>query len=189
MNKKNLKDYFTKHGKDLVVPGIMFLLGLFCIIDPTNIKNTVMTLVGFLCILAGVFLGSSLLSLFSPLTFSLALILVIFGIVSLANPGGMSSMIIFIIGAAIIVNALCRIYDAYQIRGKSDDFKFYIINDVITLVLGIVLLVAGNWTADWVIRILGIFMAVLGISNIVTSFRVYKDGHFVDDGTDTVWEE
>ena len=32
-------------------------------------------------------------------------------------------------------------------------------------------------------------MLLLGITNVINVIRVYRDGRFVDDGTDVVWEE
>ena len=39
------------------------------------------------------------------------------------------------------------------------------------------------------VRIVGAVMIILGVSNVVMAVRVYKDGKYINDGTDVVWEE
>ena len=34
-----------------------------------------------------------------------------------------------------------------------------------------------------------VFLLILGVTNLITAYKVYRDGKFVDDGTDVVWEE
>ena len=82
-----------------------------------------------------------------------------------------------------------RIHDAYVIRGKSDGFKMYMLNDVITLIIGLVLLFIPMDVASIIVIILGVFLLILGVTNLITAYKVYRDGKFVDDGTDVVWEE
>ena len=89
----------------------------------------------------------------------------------------------------ILVNSGFRIYDAYQIKGKTDNFVKYVINDIITFVLGLVLLCFSLNAVGAVVRVVGVFMLILGVTNVITAVKVYKDGRFVDDGSDIVWEE
>ncbi|MEE3399049.1 MAG: DUF308 domain-containing protein, partial [Eubacterium sp.] len=74
-------------------------------------------------------------------------------------------------------------------KGRSDHFVQYIINDIITLVLGIVLVAIPLDIASTLVMIIGVIMIILGISNIITVIRVYRDGRYIDDGSDVVWEE
>ena len=60
---------------------------------------------------------------------------------------------------------------------------------VVDFDLGIVLLIIPMTIAGAVVIVLGAFLFVIGISNVITCVRVYKDGCFVDEGTDVVWEE
>ena len=56
--------------------------------------------------------------------------------------------------------------------------------------MGIVLFFIPTTVASVVVIVLGVILAVLGISNIITVFKVYRDGgRYVDDGSDVVWEE
>jgi hypothetical protein len=43
--------------------------------------------------------------------------------------------------------------------------------------------------AKGVIRVLGIVILIFGITNLIEVINVYRNGRFVDDGTDVVWEE
>jgi uncharacterized membrane protein HdeD (DUF308 family) len=56
-------------------------------------------------------------------------------------------------------------------------------------VLGIVLVAIPLDIASTLVMIIGVIMIILGISNIITVIRVYRDGRYIDDGSDVVWEE
>ena len=114
---------------------------------------------------------------------------VLLGIVCIAASTAIASLVLKIIGIVVVINSLLRIYDAYKIKGRSDHFLVYVINDVLTFVLGIVLLILPLDIASAVVIIIGVILLILGISNVITAIRVYLDGRYVDDGTDVVWEE
>jgi uncharacterized membrane protein HdeD (DUF308 family) len=146
--------------------------------------------VGILFVIVGILLGCSLMAAVSTASMVLAIALVLIGIICLAASGFVASLILKVIGLCVTVNSIMSIHDAYVIKGKSDNFLAYIINDVITLILGVVLFFIPTTVANAVVIVLGIILAVLGISNIITVFKVYKDGgRYVDDGSDVVWEE
>ena len=85
-----------------------------------------------------------------------------------------------LLGIIILVNSALRIHDAYEIKGISDKFMFYIINDIITLVLGIILIIMPISAAKVFVIIVGVLMVLLGVSNIVTAVKVYLDGKYID---------
>ena len=115
--------------------------------------------------------------------------LVAFGIICIAFPGVIAAFIVKAIGVMVLINSAIRIHDAYMVKGRSDHFVQYIINDIITLVLGIVLVAIPLDIASTLVMIIGVIMIILGISNIITVIRVYRDGRYIDDGSDVVWEE
>ena len=185
-----LSDFIKKNSKNLAVPAIMLIIGCFFIFKPDGALDITVKVVGILFVIVGILLGCSLMAAVSTASMVLAIALVLIGIICLAASGFVASLILKVIGLCVTVNSVMSIHDAYVIKGKSDNFLAYIINDVITLILGVVLFFIPTTVANVVVIVLGIILAVLGISNIITVFKVYKDGgRYVDDGSDVVWEE
>ena len=185
-----LTDFIKKNSKNLAVPAIMLIIGCFFIFKPDGALDITVKVVGILFVIVGILLGCSLMAAVSTASMVLAIALVLIGIICLAASGFVASLILKVIGLCVTVNSVMSIHDAYVIKGKSDNFLAYIINDVITLILGVVLFFIPTTVANVVVIVLGIILAVLGISNIITVFKVYKDGgRYVDDGSDVVWEE
>ncbi|MBQ8950501.1 MAG: DUF308 domain-containing protein [Eubacterium sp.] len=185
-----LLDFIKKNSRNLAVPTIMLIIGLFFIIKPDGALDITVKVVGVLFVIVGVLLGCSLMAAVSTVSMVLAVALVLIGIICLAASGFVASLILKVIGLCVTVNSIMSIHDAYVVKGKSDNFLAYIINDIITLIVGIVLFFIPTTVASVVVIVLGVILAVLGISNIITVFKVYRDGgRYVDDGSDVVWEE
>ena len=185
-----LTDFIKKNSKNLAVPAIMLIIGCFFIFKPDGALDITVKVVGILFVIVGILLGCSLMAAVSTASMVLAIALVLIGIICLAASGFVASLILKVIGLCVTVNSIMSIHDAYVIKGKSDNFLAYIINDVITLIVGVVLFFIPTTVASVVVIVLGIILAVLGISNIITVFKVYRDGgRYVDDGSDVVWEE
>ena len=189
MNKKSIKDFFEKNVSSLAVPLIMIIIGLLFVFAPGGAVNFTVTVIGVIFVVVGVILAGTLLAAYSSFTLAVSIVLVLFGIICIAKPGSIADFIIKAIGVIILINSALRIYDVYQIKGKTDNFVKYIINDIITLVLGLILICFSLSAVGAVVRVVGVFMLLLGVTNVITAVRVYKDGRFIDDGTDVVWKE
>ena len=188
MEEKNFKSFLKREAKSLAIPLMMIVLGALFIAIKSAILSALVTIVGVLLIVGGVALGLSLLSAMEPLTVIGAAILVLMGIICVTNAFGIKKNKKMVIGICIFVNALFRIFIERSLRGSSG-FKNYLINDIITAILGVVLMIMPKTAADAFFVVVGIFMVILGISNIISSYLFYKNGRYVNDGTDVVWEE
>ncbi|MBO4864305.1 MAG: DUF308 domain-containing protein [Eubacterium sp.] len=189
MNKKTIKDFLQKNSTSLAVPLMMIVIGLFFIAFPGGALNLTVKVIGVIFVVVGLVLSGTLIAAYSSVTMVIAIITILLGIICIALPGSVAAFVIKLIGLIIVINCALRIHDAYQIKGISDNFVLYIINDLITLVLGILLLVMPMRSAKVFVIIVGVLMVALGVSNIITAVRIYKDGKYIDDGTDVVWEE
>ena len=186
---KSIKDFFQKNSISLAIPLVMIVVGLFFIFCPGSAISLTVKVVGIVFVIVGAIMACTLIASYSPITMSIAIVLIVFGIICIALPGVIASFVVKAIGIMILINAILRIRDAYIIKGKSDKFVQYIINDAITLILGIVLIAIPLDLANALVITIGVLMLVLGISNIITVIKVYRDGRFIDDGSDVVWEE
>lgn len=190
MKQKTFGNFLKENMKSLIVPLCMITLGIILIVNPVATLVTIAKIIGWLLIIGGIATGFTLLAAFSPFVTSVAVILILAGIIVVSNPVGVSTFIIKIFGLCILINACFRIYDVIQIKGSNDShWGSYIANDVITAILGLILLFMSFSVAATVIIIVGVIMTVLGVTNIITAYKVYKVGRYVNDGSDVVWEE
>jgi len=189
IKNKSVSDFFKKNLDSLIAPIIMILVGVLFIIHPTGAITLTVKVIGVFFVLAGVLLACTLLASYSLLLLIFSGMLVIFGIVCIAASTYIARVVMSAVGVVVIVNSILRMYDAYLIKGKSDKLIRYVINDIVTLILGLILLFIPLEATGLVVRIIGIGLLVVGVSNIISAIGVYKDGRYVDDGTDVVWEE
>lgn len=189
MGTKSLKDFFSKNMGALVVPTVMILLGLFFIIHPTNAIGLTVKIVGVIFVIVGLIMAGTVLAAYSSITMALSITLIVIGIVGIALANKLVNIVITVLGIIFIINSVIRIYDAYKVKGRSDNFIKYIIIDIATLILGLVFTFMPNNVADTVVMIIGIILLILGIFNVITVVRVYRDGRYIDDGSEVVWEE
>jgi uncharacterized membrane protein HdeD (DUF308 family) len=190
MQQKTVITFLKENIKSLIVPLGMIALGLILIFNPTASLKLITQIIGCLLIVGGVIAGFSLMAAFSPTITGLAVILVLLGIIVVANPVGVSTFVVKIFGLCILINACFRIHDALLIRDQNDShFGTYVVNDIITAVLGLLLLVLSYDILNTVFIVIGIVMAVLGITNIITAYKVYKVGKYVEGDDEVVWEE
>jgi uncharacterized membrane protein HdeD (DUF308 family) len=189
MNSKSIKDFVSKNISSLAVPIAMIIIGLFFVLFPGSAIGITVKVIGVIFVVIGLVLSGTLIVSYSSVTLVISLTLITLGIICIAASDSVASFVIKVLGIIVLVNSVLRIHDAYEIKGISDRFIQYIVNDLITLILGIVLIVMPLGAAAIFVRIVGIIMIILGVSNIVTAIRIYRDGQYVDDGSDVVWEE
>ena len=189
MTGKSIKDFIQKNTGSLAVPISMIIIGLLFICLQGDAINFTVKIIGIVFVVAGIIMASSLLASFSPFVTVISAVLVIFGILVIALSRVFVNFIVVVLGIIILVNSAIRIYDAYKVKGRSDNFIKYIINDILTLILGLILILLPGNIANAAVITIGVVLIILGITNIITAIKVYKDGRYVDDGTDVVWEE
>ena len=188
MQEKNLKNFFQREMKSLIVPIMMLVLGILFMCFKAGIISALVIILGVLLILGGVALAFTLLSKMNYFTIFGAAMLVLFGILCVTDSFGVSKFVIRIIGLCILLNALVRIFAERTVKGKGS-FKAYMTVDGVTAALGLVLLIFPLSSVDAIFIVIGIFMLILGITNIISSYSFYKNGRYVSDGSDVVWEE
>lgn len=97
---------------------------------------------------------------------------VVFGIFFVARPGLIASIIPFIVGIVMIVNAIVNIIQGVSARGVlGRRFGFSLVGSVIMLVLGIVIVRNPFTTAGLIVRVMGIAMVLSAIDNLLTVVR------------------
>ncbi|MBR0146587.1 MAG: DUF308 domain-containing protein [Eubacterium sp.] len=190
--EKNFPNFVKYESKSYTIPLIMFVLGLLFVLIQGNVLDVIVTILGVVLMIGGVVMGISLMSNFSPLTVFVASMLFIMGIICVANPGWVAGFFLKVVGLCILLNALIRIVTEHSLKGKSEKYNFYLMIDVVSLVIGLLLFLFPKAWLDgvsWLFIVFGVILIILGVFNLYSAFKVYKEGRYVNDGTDVVWEE
>ncbi len=190
--EKNIMNFVKFESKRYVIPFIMLILGILFILLQGNVLDVLVTVLGVILMIGAVVLGLSLLSTMSPLVIFGASTLFILGLISVVNPGWVSNFFLKVVGLCIFLNSLVRIIVEHSLKGKSDKYNIYLITDIVSAVVGLLLfLFPKTWleSVSFLFYVFGIVLVILGIFNLYTAYKVYKEGRFVNDGTDVVWEE
>jgi uncharacterized membrane protein HdeD (DUF308 family) len=190
--EKNFPNFVKYESKNYIIPLIMFILGLLFVLIQGNVLNVIVTILGVILMIGGVVMGISLMTTFSPLTVFVASVLFIMGVICVANPGWVAGFFLKVVGLCILLNSLIRLVTEHSLKGKSEKYNFYLLVDVVSLVIGLLLfLFPKAWldAAAWLFYVFGVILMILGVFNLYSAFKVYKEGRYVNDGSDVVWEE
>lgn len=191
--EKNFPNFVKFESKSYTIPLIMFILGVLFVLIQGNVLNVIVTILGVVLMIGGVVMGISLMSNFSPLTVFVASMLFIMGIICVANPGWVAGFFLKVVGLCILLNALIRVVTEHSLKGKSEKYNFYLMIDIVSIVVGLLLFLFPKAWLDgvsWLFYVFGVILIVLGIFNLYSAFKVYKEGRYVkNDGSGVVWEE
>ena len=190
--EKNFMNFVKFESKRYAIPFLMLILGLLFILLQGNVLSVLVTVLGVLLMIAGVIMGFSLMSSMSPLVIFGASSLFILGLISVINPTWVATFFLKVVGLGMFLNSLIRIITEHSLKGKSDKYSFYFIIDIITAAVGILLFLfpmAWLTSVSFLFYVFGIVLMLLGVFNLYTAYKVYKEGRYVNDGTDVVWEE
>ena len=183
------KHFIKDCGRGMIVPALMVILGIIFILNPGDVIIIHTKIIGWLFILCGIGIALSLIAAFSPYIMFSAILLAVFGTIVVANPGWISGFVIKVIGFLVLVEGIVKVIETIRIKALDERFwKSYMVNDIVTVILGAVLLLVPFGAAKVVAIIIGIILALLGISNIITEYKIYKLRKIAQDG-DVVWEE
>lgn len=190
--EKNFPNFVKFESKSYMIPLIMFVLGLLFVLIQGNVLDVIVTILGVVLMIGGVVMGITLMTAFSPLTVFIASMLFIMGIVCVANPGWVAGFFLKVVGLCILLNSLIRLVTEHSLKGKSSKYNFYLVTDLVSLVIGLLLFLFPKAWLDgvsWLFIVFGVILMVLGVFNLYTAYKVYKEGRYVNDGSGVVWEE
>lgn len=99
----------------------------------------------------------------------------IFGIIAIANPGGVTNFVIRFLGVLILIAGIVGLLSAMRHREESKASSILAVPAVIGIVLGIILVLIPGAIAGFFIFLLGLVVFIYGIWEIYQAFRLRKD--------------
>ena len=144
---------------DLLTSIILLVLGILLLFIPGSIVTTVIRIFGIVILVVGILsvLNSSR-NKTNNTDLVYGILISILGIVFISNPQTIASIIPFILGVWIIIKSLFKLQFISTLRKSSVDYIKPLVINIITLILGIVLVFNPFKGAETLIRIIGIFM-------------------------------
>lgn len=151
---------------DIVNSLVALIIGLVLLFVPGDIITTVIRIFGVIIVVLGVLnvLGGSKTKTTGDLIYGI--LITILGIVFISNPQVIASIVPFVFGVWIVIRSLFKLQVAANIKKTTNYLKPLVVN-IITLILGLVLMFNPFKGAEAVIRIIGVFMITYALLDIL----------------------
>jgi uncharacterized membrane protein HdeD (DUF308 family) len=111
---------------------------------------------------------------------------VLFGIAAIVWPGRTLTTLTIIFGAFATATGILEIVHAFQMAGSAEARGLMGIRGLTTLVLGLLALFLPGLTLHAFVILLGVYLLLVGVIEIIASFRGYAHGGLLARGLITV---
>lgn len=164
---------------------ILMILGLLLIFQSEVTITTISYIIGAILIAAGVLAlirfikNSKEITATMNLDILYGIVTVILGIIVITNPHAIASILPIVLGIAIIINSASKLQYAFVLKNDHNDlWKTTMIIAIISTICGVVLLFNPFAGAVLIMRIVGIFILVYSLLDIISTIIIKKN---VDD--------
>lgn len=152
---------------DITSSIVLLVLGILLLLVPGGIVTTVIRLFGVIILIIGITSVLNEIKIKKQSTdFVNGILISVLGLVFISSPHTIASIIPFILGVWIVIKSTFKLQFSYSVKRTSNDVKPIVIN-IIELILGLVLIFNPFKGAEALIRIIGGFMAVYGLLDIL----------------------
>ena len=162
---------------------ILMILGLLLIFQSEVTITTISYVIGAALIALGVlalirFIKSA--KNITEMNFNLdiiyGLVTVILGIVIITNPKAIASILPIVLGIAIVINSASKLQYAFILKNDNNDmWKTTMIIAIVSAICGVVLLFNPFAGAVLIMKIVGIFIVVYSVLDIVSTVIIKKN--------------
>ena len=174
-----MKNFFKS---TLITSILLLVLGLLLIFESENTITTISYIIGAILVAAGTFAFIRYMRNnkngfeISELDILYGVVSIILGVLVIKNPHVIASIIPIILGIAIIISSAMKIQYAIDLKNNNNDlWKTTLVIAIISTVCGVALLFNPFAGAVFIMRIVGIFIVVYSILDIVSTFIIKKN--------------
>ena len=175
--QKLMKSFYKS---SLLTSGILLLIGLLLLFKSTDTIIALSYIIGCVLMVLGIvaiinFFIESSINAFNDLNIVYGIVTIILGTLIITNPTAIATFIPFVVGLIILISSSIKL--AYSIELKND-------NDILwqpTLIMaaigagcGILILFNPFKTSLMVFKIIGIFILIYAILDIISIFQIKK---------------
>jgi uncharacterized membrane protein HdeD (DUF308 family) len=176
MLEKIMKDFFRS---SLLTSTILIILGILLLFASEATITIVVYVIGALVIAIG---ATGLIRFFtnniykSSLDLAYGIVSIVLGVIIIKNPNAVASIFPIILGIAIIISSATKMQYAFQLKdNKNDLWKKTMVISILSTICGIVLLFNPFKSAVALTMIVGIFIIVYGVLDIISTIMIKKD--------------
>jgi uncharacterized membrane protein HdeD (DUF308 family) len=159
----------------ITIGAAVIILSIFIIISPKLGGITAISMVAITLLIVGIErIASGVSSKYSKrsrlINIGLGIVIVAFGIFTIANPSGSIRFMVLLVGIALLINGIVRITDAL-IKKRNEDRQlnkiFRLVVGIISIAIAIITLVSPGFGVIFVALVVGIALLINGIEIIV----------------------
>ncbi|HEX5185325.1 MAG TPA: DUF308 domain-containing protein [Nitrososphaeraceae archaeon] len=159
----------------ITIGAAAIILSIFIIISPKLGGITAISMVAITLLIVGIErIASGISSKYSKrsrlINIGLGIVIVAFGIFTIANPSGSIRFMVLLVGIALLINGIVRITDAL-IKKRNEDKQlnkiFRLVVGIISIAIAIITLVSPGFGVIFVALVVGIALLINGIEIIV----------------------
>ena len=161
---------------------LLFILGLLLIFESEVTIATISYIIGAVLVAAGTFafiryIGKNKNGIdTSELDILYGIVTIILGIMIITNPHAIASIIPIILGIAIIISSAVKIQYAFDLKNSNNDlWKTTMVIAIISTICGVVLLFNPFTGAVIIMRVVGIFILIYAILDIISTLIIKKN--------------
>lgn len=161
---------------------LLFCLGILLIFESEVTVITISYVIGSILVAAGTFALIRYISVnkkgfdASELDLLYGIVTIILGILIITHPQAIASIIPIILGIAIIISSASKIQYAFNLKNNENElWKTTMVIAIISTICGIVLLFNPFAGALLLMRIVGIFIVIYSILDIVSTYIIKKN--------------
>ncbi len=172
-----MKDMLKKVFTLSIFSSILFIvIGLLLLFKPGDTLKTISYIIGGLILIFGVFgIARFTKSEKKGLNFDLiyGILSLVAGLIIICNPKALISIIPIILGIWIVINSAIKVqYSFYMKMDGNNRWKVTLTMSLITLICGITLLFNPFKTAEIVSQVIGLFIIIYAIIDLIESFMM-----------------
>ena len=172
---------------------LLLVLGILLVFESELTIKTISYVIGAVLVAAGTF---ALVRYFNnnkkgfdttELDILYGIVTIVLGILVIANPHAIASIIPIVLGIAIIISSAIKIQYAFDLKKSENDmWKTTMVIAIIGTICGIVLLFNPFEGAVMIMRIVGIFILIYAILDLISTYIIKKN---VDEFKNTIEKE
>lgn len=162
------------------LPIVYFILGLLMVIFPGTVNDIINYIIGGLLMLFGIdyivrYLSNNKVTTYSKYSLTVGIVPIICGVFLICNPEVLVSIIPFVAGMIILMDAFEKLKHAIDLKKmKYDEWWVDLVVSILFIVFGIVVIMNPFDAAKLLIRILGIFFLIDCFIDVWTNFSYEK---------------
>ena len=159
----------------IILSVIYIILGVILLIYPSQTIDVICRIIGATAVICGAYMimkfffrGAS--SILSATGLVFGIFCLVCGIILIASPDFVKSILPFIIGIVIIIDSAFKLMTSFEIKNTTrEGWLGVLVLSVIGLVFGFIIVFNAGATADFIVRIIGVSLIVEAIENLCTA--------------------